>query len=70
MEIADAMDSLPERIMEYGEARPEATPIQADDLLYLGDRGGRRTGAVPTHPLGAALADLPGRLHASDPDAL
>ena len=24
--------------MEYAEARPEATPIQADDLLHLGDR--------------------------------
>ena len=34
MENADAMDSLPERIMEYGEA----TPIQADDLLHLGAR--------------------------------
>ena len=32
------MNSLPERIMEYGKARPEATPIQADDLLHLGDR--------------------------------
>ena len=38
MEIADAMDSLPERIMEYGEVRPEATPIQAGDLLHLGTR--------------------------------
>ena len=34
---ADAMNSLPERIMEYAEARPEATPIQAKDLLHLGD---------------------------------
>ena len=32
------MNSLPERIMEYAEARPEATPIQAKDLLPLGDR--------------------------------
>ena len=32
------MNSLPERIMEYVEARPEATPIQAKDLLHLGDR--------------------------------
>ena len=32
------MNSLPERIMEYAKARPEATPIQADDLLRLGDR--------------------------------
>ena len=32
------MNSLPERIMEYVEAKPEATPIQADDLLHLGDR--------------------------------
>ncbi len=30
--------SLPERIMEYAEARPEATPIRADDLLHLGNR--------------------------------
>jgi len=39
MESADAMNSLPDRIMEYAEAKPEATPIQADDLLHLGDRG-------------------------------
>ena len=32
------MSSLPERIMEYAEAKPEATPIQAEDLLHLGDR--------------------------------
>ena len=32
------MNSLPERIMEYAEAQPEATPIQAEDLLHLGDR--------------------------------
>ena len=38
MENADAMNSLPERIMEYAEAKPEATPIQADNLLHLGDR--------------------------------
>lgn len=32
------MKRLPERIMAYAEAEPEATPIQADDLLHLGDR--------------------------------
>ena len=32
------MKSLPERIMEYAEAKPEATPIQAKDLLHLGTR--------------------------------
>ena len=32
------MKSLPERIMAYAEAKPEATPIQAADLLHLGDR--------------------------------
>ncbi len=32
------MKSLPERIMGYAEAEPEATPIQAEDLLHLGDR--------------------------------
>ena len=32
------MKSLPERIMGYAEAKPEATPIQAEDLLHLGDR--------------------------------
>ena len=32
------MKSLPERIMGYADARPEATPIQAGDLLHLGDR--------------------------------
>ncbi|WP_420448612.1 DUF6088 family protein [Candidatus Palauibacter sp.] len=28
----------PKRIIESAEAKPEATPIQADDLLHLGDR--------------------------------
>jgi len=32
------MNSLPGRIMEYAEAKPEATPVRADDLLHLGDR--------------------------------
>ena len=32
------MNSLPERIMEYAEGKPESTPIRADDLLHLGDR--------------------------------
>ena len=32
------MKSLPERIMGYAEAKPEATPIQAEDLLHLGGR--------------------------------
>ena len=32
------MNSLPERIMEYTDAKPEATPIQAGDLLHVGDR--------------------------------
>ena len=32
------MKSLPERIMGYAEARPEAAPIQAKGLLHLGDR--------------------------------
>ena len=38
MEDTDGMNSLLERIMEYAEAKPEATPIRADDLLHLGDR--------------------------------
>ena len=32
------MKSLPDRIMGYAESKPEATPIQATDLLHLGDR--------------------------------
>ena len=32
------MNSLSEQIMEYAEAKPEATPIQAGDLLHLGAR--------------------------------
>lgn len=32
------MKSLPERIMGYADAKPEATLIQADALLQLGDR--------------------------------
>ena len=32
------MKNLPERIMGYAEAKPEATPIQAEDLLHFGDR--------------------------------
>lgn len=34
-----AMKSLPERIMEHAEARPEATPICQPALLHLGKRG-------------------------------
>ena len=37
-ERSGAMKSLPERIMGYAEAKPEATPIQAEDLLHFGDR--------------------------------
>lgn len=32
------MKSLPERIVEYAEARPEATPICPNALLHLGNR--------------------------------
>ena len=32
------MSSLPERIMEYAEARPEATPLCSTALLHLGNR--------------------------------
>lgn len=32
------MKNLPARIMGHAEAQPEATPIQAGDLLHLGDR--------------------------------
>ncbi len=32
------MKSLTERIMGYADTKPEATPIQAEDLLHLGDR--------------------------------
>ncbi len=32
------MKSLPERIMGYADAKPEATPIRAADLLHLGNR--------------------------------
>lgn len=32
------MNSLPERIMEYAEAIPEATPFHAQEPRYLGDR--------------------------------
>ena len=38
MEDTDAMSSLPKRIMQYAEDMPEATPIQAEDLLHLDDR--------------------------------
>ena len=37
-ERSRVVKSLPERIMGYAEAKPEATPIQAKDLLHLGDR--------------------------------
>ena len=37
-EDTDAMNSLPERIMEHAEAHLEAVPIQAEDLVHLGDR--------------------------------
>jgi len=32
------MNNLPERILEYTEAKPEATPIPAKSLPHLGDR--------------------------------
>lgn len=32
------MNSLPDRIMEYADAKPEATPVQSNDLLDLGNR--------------------------------
>ena len=32
------MKSLPERIMGYAETKPDATPVQAEDLLHFGDR--------------------------------
>ena len=38
MEPRDTMNSLPERIMEYAEMKPESTPVRADDMLHLGDR--------------------------------
>ena len=34
----EMMKSVPDRILAYAEAKPEATPIRADDLLKLGDR--------------------------------
>ena len=54
------MSSLSERITEYAEA----TPIQADDLLPLGDRAvvARSLSRIA---LGTAPASLPWRLHAS-----
>ena len=33
------MKNLTERIMGYVEAKPEATPVRAEDLLHLGERG-------------------------------
>ena len=62
------MKSLPERIMGYAEAEPEATPIRAEDLLHLGDRACRAPGALPPHAFRSAHADLPWHLHAPDPD--
>ncbi len=32
------MNNLPPRILEYAQAKPEATPIQAKNLLHLGDQ--------------------------------
>ena len=64
------MKSLPKRIMAYAEDRPEATPVQAQDLLHLGDRGGSESGTLPPRAFPAAHADLPRHLHASDPHAL
>ena len=59
------MNSLPERIMEYAEAKPEATPIQAENLLHARRPGGGGPGALPPRPFGPAPADLPWRLHAA-----
>ena len=60
------MKSLPGRIMGYAEAKPETTPVQAKDLLHLGDRAAVSRALSGLAPLGAAPADLSWRLHASD----
>ena len=64
----DAMNSLPERIMEWRRG-------QAGGHADTGGRppaprrpGGRGPDAILTHPFGPAPAGRPGRLHASDPD--
>lgn len=36
MENTDPMTSLPERILEFAEARAEATPIEVEDLVHFG----------------------------------
>lgn len=48
------MTSLPERIMAYADAKPESTPIQADDLLQLCDRAAVSR-ALPRLALSARL---------------
>ncbi len=40
--IGPALKSLPEQIMEYAEAQPEVSRIQAKDLRHLGNRAAAR----------------------------
>ena len=54
------MKSLPGRIMGYAETKPEATPIQAEDLLHLGGRaavsGRSPASRVPSDSCGSTVA--------------
>lgn len=43
------MKSLPERIMGYAEAKPEAAPIRAEGLLHFGDRAAVSRALSPAH---------------------
>ena len=56
----DTMKSLPGRIMGYAETKPEATPIQAEDLLHLGGRaavsGRSPASRVPSDSCGSTVA--------------
>ena len=60
--------SLPERIMGYAEAKPEATPIRAGDLLHLGDRAAVNRALSRLASSERLMRIYRGPLHASNPD--
>ena len=47
------MNNLPERMMEFAVAKPEATAIRANSLLHLGDGAAVARRASPPCSFGA-----------------
>lgn len=63
-ERSGAMKSLPERIIGYAEAKPEASPIQSESLLHFGDRAAVRR--APSRQVEKSLDAVLPKLSAED----